>query len=63
MPTAFEEVLDIRGMGMPADGEVTLTGADPVLSTQFRGESEEDDGEVIEGPAAVRVVLAPAGSE
>jgi len=36
MTTAFEEVMAIRGMGMPADGEITITGADPVLSTKFR---------------------------
>ena len=36
MPTAFEEVMAARGKGMPAAGEVTITGADPVLSTRFR---------------------------
>lgn len=36
MATAFEEVMAIRGRGMPADGEVAITGADPVLSTGFR---------------------------
>ena len=36
MATAFEEVMAIRGQGMPADGEVAITGADPVLSTGFR---------------------------
>lgn len=33
---ALEEVLAARGRGMPAAGEVTITGADPVLSTSFR---------------------------
>ncbi|NKB59105.1 MAG: CoA transferase [Alphaproteobacteria bacterium] len=28
--------MDIRGMGMPAKGEVALTGADPVFSTKFK---------------------------
>ena len=36
MPTAFEEVMSIRGKGMPADGEVTITGKDPVYSTKFK---------------------------
>jgi crotonobetainyl-CoA:carnitine CoA-transferase CaiB-like acyl-CoA transferase len=36
MATAFEEVLAARGKGMPAAGEVTFTGQDPVLPTQFR---------------------------
>ncbi|MGE0698715.1 MAG: CoA transferase [Hyphomicrobiaceae bacterium] len=36
MPTAFEEVMAARGMGLPAAGEVEITGADPVLSTRFR---------------------------
>ncbi len=34
--SAFEEVMDARGMGMPAEGEVSITGADPVFSTQFK---------------------------
>lgn len=34
--SAFQEVMDARGMGMPADGEVSITGADPVFSTQFK---------------------------
>lgn len=36
MKTALEEVLDIRGKGLPEDGEVTITGADPVLPTRFK---------------------------
>jgi crotonobetainyl-CoA:carnitine CoA-transferase CaiB-like acyl-CoA transferase len=36
MKTALEEVMDIRGKGMPEDGEVTITGADPVLPTRFK---------------------------
>lgn len=36
MATAFEEVMAARGLGMPAQGEVTITGQDPVLSTRFR---------------------------
>lgn len=36
MKTALEEVMEIRGKGMPADGEVTITGADPILPTRFK---------------------------
>ena len=36
MPTAFEEVMAARGKGMPTDGEVTITGQDPVYSTKFK---------------------------
>ena len=36
MKTALEEVMAIRGKGMPAAGEVTITGADPVLPTRFK---------------------------
>jgi crotonobetainyl-CoA:carnitine CoA-transferase CaiB-like acyl-CoA transferase len=36
MPSAFEEVMAVRGKGMPADGEVTITGKDPVFSTKFK---------------------------
>jgi len=36
MTNAFEEVMGIRGAGMPSAPEVTITGADPVLSTRFR---------------------------
>ena len=36
MKTAFEEVMDIRGLGLPGNGEVTITGADPVFSTEFK---------------------------
>jgi crotonobetainyl-CoA:carnitine CoA-transferase CaiB-like acyl-CoA transferase len=33
---AFQELMDLRGRGLPADGEVVITGSDPVLSTRFR---------------------------
>ena len=36
MKPAFEEVMEIRGEGLPGDGEVEITGADPVFSTRFR---------------------------
>ena len=36
MPSAFEEVMAARGKGMPVDGEVTMTGRDPVYSTKFK---------------------------
>ena len=36
MATAFEEVMAVRGKGMPQAGEVTVTGADPVFSTKFK---------------------------
>ena len=40
MKTSFEEVMDIRGEGLPpktpGDGEVTITGADPVFSSRFK---------------------------
>ena len=36
MTAAFEEVMEIRGKGLPRDGEVEITGADPVFSTQFK---------------------------
>lgn len=36
MATAFEEVIGIRNEGLPAEGEVAITGGDPVLSTSFR---------------------------
>src|SRR5262249_60001572 len=32
----FEEVMNIRGRGMPAAGEVTIAGHDPVFSARFR---------------------------
>lgn len=34
--TALREVLAVRGGDAPPDGEVTITGADPVLDTRFR---------------------------
>ena len=36
MATAFEEVMATRGRVMPAAGEVTISGKDPVLPTQFK---------------------------
>ena len=36
MPTAFEELMTVRGRAMPDPGEVTIVGADPVLSTRFK---------------------------
>ncbi len=36
MATAFEEVMEIRGKGLPGDGEAEITGADPVFSTGFK---------------------------
>ena len=36
MPTAFEEIMAVRGRGMPEPGEITIVGADPVLSTRFK---------------------------
>jgi len=36
MNSGFEETMSIRGRGMPADGEVTITGKDPVFSARFR---------------------------
>ena len=36
MRAAFEEVMEIRGEGLPGDGEVEITGADPVFSTRFK---------------------------
>ncbi|MBC8238856.1 MAG: CoA transferase, partial [Alphaproteobacteria bacterium] len=36
MKTAFEEVMEIRGEGMPENDAVKITGADPVFSTPFK---------------------------
>ena len=36
MKAAFEEVMEIRGEGLPTDGEVEITGADPVFYTPFK---------------------------
>lgn len=36
MRAAFEEVMEIRGEELPGDGEVEITGADPVFSTRFK---------------------------
>lgn len=36
MATAFEEVMAVRGKALPAEGEATISGQDPVLTTRFR---------------------------
>ena len=36
MNPGFEEVMSIRGRGMPEAGEVTITGSDPVFNARFR---------------------------
>ena len=36
MNSGFEETMNIRGRGMLADGEVTMTGQDPVFSARFK---------------------------
>ncbi len=36
MRAAFEEVMEIRGEELSGDGEVEITGADPVFSTRFK---------------------------
>lgn len=36
MNTGFEEIMNIRGRGTPAAGEVTITGHDPVFSARFK---------------------------
>src|SRR6186713_1383476 len=36
MNPGFQEIMDVRGRGMPEAGEVTVTGRDPVFSARFR---------------------------
>ncbi len=36
MNPGFEEIMSIRGRGMPEDGEVTIAGRDPVFSARFK---------------------------
>src|SRR6202158_1304011 len=36
MNPGFEEIMDVRGRGMPEAGEVTIKGHDPVFSARFR---------------------------
>jgi crotonobetainyl-CoA:carnitine CoA-transferase CaiB-like acyl-CoA transferase len=36
MNPGFDEIMNVRGRGMPADGEVTMTGSDPVFSARFK---------------------------
>ena len=36
MTNAFDEVMGIRGLPAPENGEVTITGNDPVFSARFK---------------------------
>jgi crotonobetainyl-CoA:carnitine CoA-transferase CaiB-like acyl-CoA transferase len=36
MTGSFAELMDVRGGDLPPEGEVTITGADPVYSTRFK---------------------------
>jgi crotonobetainyl-CoA:carnitine CoA-transferase CaiB-like acyl-CoA transferase len=36
MNPGFKEIMELRGRGMPADGEVTIKGNDPVFSARFK---------------------------
>lgn len=36
MTKAFDEVMAIRGLPLPEDGEVTITGQDPVFTSRFK---------------------------
>ena len=36
MPSAFEEVMAVRGKGMPTEDQTKSTGTDPVFSTKFK---------------------------
>src|SRR5688500_7258377 len=36
MSAGFEEIMSVLGRGMPEDGEVAVTGRDPVFSARFR---------------------------
>ena len=36
MNSGFKEIMDLRGRGMPEDGEVTIKGNDPVFSARFK---------------------------
>lgn len=49
---AFQELMEIRGQGMPAEGEVTVTGQDPFYRSPFRF------GEAVAGALAARAVAA-----
>ena len=43
MTPGLQQLLELRGRGVPGDGEVAITGADPVFSTRFRiGEAVAD---------------------
>ncbi|MGZ5091785.1 MAG: hypothetical protein ACXWCY_19920 [Burkholderiales bacterium] len=39
MNPGFEEVMSVRGRGMPDEGEVTIKGCDPVYSARKIGEA------------------------
>ena len=36
MPSAFEEVMAVRGKGMPTKDQIKIVGSDPVFSTKFK---------------------------
>lgn len=36
MTPAFEELMQVRGLGLPEEGEVTISGSDPVIPARFR---------------------------
>ena len=36
MKTAFDEVLDVRGLERPEAGQISITGQDPVLTTRYK---------------------------
>ena len=36
MNPGFEEIMALRGRGMPEAGEVTMKGSDPVFSARFK---------------------------
>src|ERR1041384_5648044 len=36
MNPGFEEIMSIRGRGMPEEGEVSITGHDPVFNARFK---------------------------
>ncbi len=49
---AFMELMDIRGMGLPEEGEVTISGSDPFYASPFK------IGETSAGILAARAVAA-----
>ena len=36
MTGAYEEIMNIRGKGVPASEQTKITGSDPVFSTKFK---------------------------